>query len=98
MFELTDEAMQIVRFLEGELPLEVLHGEVLPGHSAIESSSNSEFMRRLRRMAFGNPEDTSSSLYSVSESDENQDKSFVDNDPYDIAMSRRSTKDFSSEV
>ncbi|XP_042412268.1 proline-rich receptor-like protein kinase PERK2 [Zingiber officinale] len=89
---------EIVRFLEGELPLEVLHGEVLPGHSAIESSSNSEFMRRLRRMAFGNPEDTSSSLYSVSESNENQDSSFVDNDPYEIAWSRRSTKDFSSEV
>lgn len=98
MFELTDGVMQIVRFLEGELPLEVLHGEVLPGYSAVQNSSNSEFMRRLRRMAFGNQEDTSSSLYSVSESNENQDLSFVDNDPYDIAMSRRSTKDFSSEV
>ncbi|XP_064955804.1 proline-rich receptor-like protein kinase PERK2 [Musa acuminata AAA Group] len=67
---------QIVRYLEGEISLEMLHGEVLPGHSALQASStydssqNNEHMVRLRRMAFAN-QDTSNSLFSepISESD-----------------------------
>lgn len=74
--------VQIVRYLEGEISLEMLHGEVLPGYSALQASStydssqNNEHMVRLRRMAFAN-QDMSNSLFSepISESDPNQEES-----------------------
>ncbi|WOK99321.1 proline-rich receptor-like protein kinase PERK2 [Canna indica] len=95
---------EVVRFLEGELSLEVLQAEVVPGHSALQSSSSHEYVSRLRRMAFANQEDMSS-IFSVpstsSEYNQNQDSSSIDYDPYDREIttdSNKSTAEFSAKV
>ncbi|KAF6996855.1 hypothetical protein CFC21_013145 [Triticum aestivum] len=43
---------QIVRYLEGELPLEALNGGVEPGQSEAHDATTTEQLRRMRRMAF----------------------------------------------
>lgn len=42
----------IVRYLEGELPLEALNGGVEPGQSEAHDGTTTEQLRRMRRMAF----------------------------------------------
>ncbi|RWV77712.1 hypothetical protein GW17_00061422, partial [Ensete ventricosum] len=97
---------QIVRYLEGEISLEMLHGEVLPGYSALQasatydSSQNNEHMVRLRRMAFANQD--MSSLFSepISESDPNQYSSGGDDEAYNeiTRLKKSSTSESSSAV
>ncbi|CAL9112751.1 unnamed protein product [Musa textilis] len=97
---------QIVRYLEGEISLEMLHGEVLPGYSALQASStydssqNNEHMVRLRRMAFANQD--MSSLFSepISESDPNQDSSAGDEEACNeiTRLKKNSTSESSSAV
>ncbi|XP_044950899.1 proline-rich receptor-like protein kinase PERK1 [Hordeum vulgare subsp. vulgare] len=43
---------QIVRYLEGELPLEALNGGVEPGQSEAHDGTTTEQLMRMRRMAF----------------------------------------------
>ncbi|THU58706.1 hypothetical protein C4D60_Mb03t17250 [Musa balbisiana] len=96
----------IVRYLEGEISLEMLHGEVLPGYSALQASStydssqNNEHMVRLRRMAFANQD--MSSLFSepISESDPNQESSGGDEEAYNeiTRLKKNSTSESSSAV
>jgi hypothetical protein len=43
---------QIVRYLEGELPLDALNAGMEPGQSETHDDSAAEQLRRMRRMAF----------------------------------------------
>ena len=45
---------QIVRYLEGELPLDALNAGVEPGQSETHDGGEPELLRRMRRMAFLN--------------------------------------------